>query len=340
VRCNLWITLQRWTNKASSSTVCENNSKNIYFRWAAMHFYSLRCSCSALVLALMLSSCAYIIPEDPNQPRNNEVPGDRHKPQLNVMAPYAAPPAASAPPIMTTAPQAYAPMQAPALPPQAMLAAPVVNVPAVDEVRRMPAENAAFQVSAGGYPSITSVPPRPIMNGPDSAVERLRDTQSTLEYDRALANETRDRLAHDAAAEPSMLPPAPTSGVVAPADPVRVTPIAPTFAPAPQVQQYQPPSVDTAPAASRVYVPAPTAQILAPPTSQHYTPPAPLVVANTVPVVNGVQVRPGDFNPLATPESGALYYAPPQVSTTIHSARSSYGNGGFIAPSRYYTQRY
>lgn len=290
------------------------------------------------MLTLVLSSCAYIIPEDPNQPRNNEVPGDRHKPQLNVMVPYAVA-TASVPTVMPSVAQ--------------VPATSIGNVPGADEGRRVPKENAAFQVSAAGYPSITStsVPPRPVTAGPDSAVEHLRDTQSTLEGDRAAANEARDRLARDAAAEPSMLPVgAPTSGVVPPADPVRVTPIAPipTVTPVPHAQQYHQPSVNAAPAIpNNVYVPVPTAQVMVPPSmpsTQQFAPPAPMVVASavpTVPVVNGIQIRPGDFNPMTVPESGATYYAaPPQVSTTIRSARTSYASGGFVAPSRYYTRRY
>jgi hypothetical protein len=77
------------------------------------------------------------------------------------------------------------------------------------EQRRVPQGNASFEVSASDYPSLHSVPPRPALDGPNSSKERLSETQSTLQQDMDAANASRDALARDAAAEPSMLPQAP-----------------------------------------------------------------------------------------------------------------------------------
>ena len=71
--------------------------------------------------------------------------------------------------------------------------------------RRVPVDNAEFQISSNGYPPITSVPPAPAIKGPDSAQERLNDTKANLEADRSAAVTAAETLAKDAAAEPSLL---------------------------------------------------------------------------------------------------------------------------------------
>ncbi len=178
-------------------------------------------------VSVLAVSCAYIIPNDPNQPRNNAVVGERHKPQMNTLVPQSslAPgvnPLVNAPQVAArNLPPVDAATQAAA---EKELAAAPAAVSSME--RRVPIENAEFQVSAAGYPPITSVPPRPVMAEPESAKERLGEVQSTLEQDRAAAEVSKEKLARDAAAEPSMLPaPVRVDGVVPPADPVTVAPV-------------------------------------------------------------------------------------------------------------------
>lgn len=178
-------------------------------------------------VSVLAVSCAYVIPNDPNQPRNNAVVGERHKPQMNTLVPQSslAPgvnPLVNAPQVAArNLPPVDAATQAAAEKELAAAPAAVSNME-----RRVPIENAEFQVSAAGYPPITSVPPRPVMAGPESAKERLGEVQSTLEQDRAAAEVSKEKLARDAAAEPSMLPaPVRVDGVVPPADPVTVAPV-------------------------------------------------------------------------------------------------------------------
>lgn len=168
--------------------------------------------------------CAYVIPVDPNEPRNNEVMGDRHRPQLNNVRGKSA--------AVTRAQQEFAQVDSRDLPPtgaegEREMASndvrPIVSTPASG--RRVPSENQEFQVAAMGYPDINSVPPRPALTGPDSAKERLSGVKSTLEQDRANADASKEQLSKDAAAEPSMLSDLPkTDGVVPPNDPVKSAP--------------------------------------------------------------------------------------------------------------------
>lgn len=193
---------------------------------------------TVVVLTAVLSSCAYIIPEDPNVPRNNTVLGDMRKPQLNMNSagaqtaatprPVAMPTAAATPGESMNLPPVDAATQAQAekvMATQAMQ----TNAPApANNGRRVPVENQQFQVSSADFPPINSVPPRPAMTGEASAQSRLNETKASLEKDRAEAIESKETLAKDAAAEPSMLSDLPKTDKVVPAnDPVQVTPAIP-----------------------------------------------------------------------------------------------------------------
>lgn len=196
---------------------------------------------SAVTLAA--ASCAYIIPPETNPPRDNELMGERRKPQLNG----AISPQSNLPPrVMPQQPTEAQLTGIDTAPPAALAAtapvmAPVVVAPTVASAasdRRVPVENMQFQMAANDtYPPITSVPPRPVMSGPDSAYERLNETKSTLEQDRANAAASKAQLTQDAAEEPSMLSDLPpTDGVIAPNDPIRAVPVInPSPAAAPSV---------------------------------------------------------------------------------------------------------
>ena len=143
---------------------------------------------TAFLLVVSVSGCAYIIPPEQNVPRHNTVVGEPRKPQLNVKT--IGPRSAIAAPVMPVARN-----EAPNLPPvdeatqreankqMAMQAdtAPVAAVTPAANGRRVPAENAQFQLSENTYPTLSEVPPRPVTEGPGSVKDRLSNTQSELE---------------------------------------------------------------------------------------------------------------------------------------------------------------
>jgi hypothetical protein len=207
-----------------------------------MRFSRSLISFSALTLAVSaLSGCAYIIPPEQNVPRNNTVQGDVRKPQLNVnmmgrsgTAVVRRP--SMAEPVMRAATSNLPPVDAQTqeMAEQRMAPEPMAAKPANPE-RRVPAQNAKFQMSSNSYPPIDSVPPRPAMSGPDSAQSRLSATQADLEKSRDIAVESKATLAKDAAAEPSMLSELPkTDGVVPANDPVVIAPAVSQPVPAPE----------------------------------------------------------------------------------------------------------
>ena len=185
-------------------------------------------------LASLLAGCAYVIPPEESVPRNNTVTGAPHRPQLNLSP--STPQGALPPRVEMTlphAPAAVAANEAPVMPPvdaatQAQAAkemaaevAPATSAPVLND-RHVPVENSQFQVSANTYPSLNSVPPRPAIAGPESTKAHLTDVESTLEQDRAQAAASKETLARDAAAEPSMLSELPATDATA--APVAITP--------------------------------------------------------------------------------------------------------------------
>jgi hypothetical protein len=189
----------------------------------------------SLCVIATVNGCALFIPPEQNAPRNNTVLGGPRRPQLNINhAPQSALPQAA-----DAATLASAGAPAPALPPvdpavkakaEEALAAnttppaptaaatPVAVAAASNPLgeRRVPVENAQFQV-AGNYPALDSVPPRPQLTGPDSAASRLSATQEELERSRADATKQAETLGRDAAAEPSLLNELPKTNNPAPA---------------------------------------------------------------------------------------------------------------------------
>lgn len=174
--------------------------------------------CVSLFISSALAGCAYVIPPDENAPRNNLVIGNPHRPMLNgdghgpqkeedLPKPQSAIPPAKAEQqaAMAGLPPVDEATKAQAAKEIATQAAQAPAVSALPEPRRVPEGNQQFQVAANDN-ALQSVPPRPDLSGPDSVKDRLTDTQETLQKDWDAANSTRDALARDAAAEPSMLP--------------------------------------------------------------------------------------------------------------------------------------
>ncbi len=182
---------------------------------------------TAVLIGSTLSACAYIIPPEQNEPRHNIVEGGIRKPMNNPTSDKRSDLNRNVSPM--SAP--VQPVQQSALPPadvatqqraQEILAAS----PVLGSERRIPVQNAQFQVSSNSYPAINSVPEAPVTTGPDSAQSRLKATQAELEVDRSKAVVAADTLAKDAAAEPSMLSELPKiDSVVPPADPIQAAPI-------------------------------------------------------------------------------------------------------------------
>lgn len=187
-----------------------------------------------LCALITLNGCAYFIPPDPNVPRHNTVLGGPRRPQLNLIsAPLSALTAQPNAPTVAAAPvepvAVTAQNNAPALPPvDAAVKAQAERELQANAVRALPPENQQFQV-AGNYPALDAVPPRPALTGTDSAQSRLSTTQSDLERERVEAQQRKDALARDAAAEPSLL--SPVAPAAAPSSPGTAPSAAPTNLP-------------------------------------------------------------------------------------------------------------
>ena len=316
-----------------------------------------------------LAGCAYIIPPEDNAPRNNTVLGEPHRPQLNNAVGANMPQSDNTPKV--TPVQAVAQNDLPPLPPvdAATKAEAQQEMAQADHslgARRVPMENAQFQVSANDYPPLTDVPERPPLNGPDSTKERLGAVRTDLEQDRANAQASSDALARDAAAEPSMLAPMPGTNT-----PPAIT-SAPLSAPAtPKPIHLVPPGASAAPNGTQSqamlsFAPADTSA----PGSVNFPPPAPLNAASMPityttgsaapvmmrPIENPVDsssapapmalasaTRPmvlkGDFDPLAAADNAPIAGAP-VAATTSSSAPSVYASDGYMAASRYAGRRY
>ncbi len=259
---------------------------------------------AALLCAVGLSGCAYLIPPDDNAPRNNIVVGEPHRPQLNnVTGPQSSLSAPSHDAVAMNLPPVDAATQAQAQ--SEMAASSAMPAPAgLPSGRHVPAENAQMQVSSNDYPPLTSVPPRPVINGPDSAKARLGDVKTDLEQNRDQAISSKNALAKDAAAEPSMLPK--TDAVVPPADAVTISPLppeTPAAVPAPHVDATPVVAQPVAMSQPKTMIPGSTTSVAALPATATFAPPAPLNAAYTQPVAK------------ITPSAPTIYTAPVQQAS-------------------------
>lgn len=177
-----------------------------------------------LVAVTIASGCAFIIPDNPSDPRYNTVLGERRMPEQNKSMGSGG--GATSAPVPA--------VQQQALPPQSSM-----NLPPVDDATRRIAEQRmgrAIPAENSSYPVLSEMPPAPITTGDDAATARLAKVRAALEQDRAAANAAKTRLVTDAAAEPSMLSELPpTNGVVPPPMPVHSAPVPPPAGPAPMV---------------------------------------------------------------------------------------------------------
>lgn len=286
---------------------------------------SMLTTAALIVLGGLVSSCAFLIPPDPNMPRNNTVIGDPHRPQLNQNggAPAMKPQASLPAPTMAAMPMPQA-SPAPVAQQQAMLA----PAPVPPQYRSVPVENEQPLQLAGNYPPIDAVPPRPAMDGPDSSRQHLKDARSELESARDAAASSKAQLEHDAAGEPSMTGVAPASPVPNTSPPVSATPTGsakpeqPTSSPSSNAapSQTQTPVAQASPVVVANAQRLPANSQFAPPTPKSGMVPAtkskapeslmgrPLPTASASPTKTAfadIALKQGDFNPLAEDDAAA-----------------------------------
>lgn len=287
-----------------------------------MRFQSVARGLAALITVPVLASgCAFLIPENPSEPRYNTVMGERRMPQENAKmvgsggSASGVRPAPVAPVMQQSTPQ---PTMEPAAPVQPVSAAPApsavtaMDLPPVDPntqriaaermqnnaaARNVPSENT--QVAASDYPSLNQIPPAPPLNGPGSDAQRLEAVRAQLERDRANAAQTTRQVRDAAASEPSMLGP---NGTVP--EPLMKTPAPPQSMNAPLPP---PPPVYSAPA------PAPMASAPAPIQMDN-------LPMNTAPPSAPRALEPIALRPpvAATPAPQFVASAPPPAATPTY----------------------
>lgn len=235
-----------------------------------------------IMVPLLATSCAFLIPENPSSPRYNKVVGERRVPQENMKTMQGVGPQSMSAPV---APVMQAPMAEPSAmidtsPAVAPAPAPIasMDLPPVDpmtqriaaerlqaEGRSVPSEN--IQTASSDYPQLNQVPPAPPRTGPDSDAERLRLVREQLERDRAAASATTQQVLDAAAREPSML--GPNGSVPAP------EPIMSVHVPAPQSSNV-PVNVPSDVRGSIATLPPPPPVFSAPAPQVASAPPAPI----------------------------------------------------------------
>ncbi len=316
-----------------------------------------------VMVSLLTSGCALLIPENPSSPRYNKVVGERRVPQENrksmqgvgpqssMAAPVA--PVAQAPIVEQQMPIDTSPAIAPAPAPIASMDLPPVD-PMTQRIaaerlsaegRSIPSEN--IQTASSDYPQLNQVPPAPARSGPDSDAERLRMVREQLERDRAAATSTTQQVRDAAAREPSMLGP---NGTVPAPEPIMSAPVP---APAPQsfnapvsvpsdvrgnIALLPPPPVFNAPAPMAASAPAPI-QMDALPMS------APAPQMNTA-AMEPIVLRPPvvatpapAFVPTPAPAAPAFRSMPAATGSfdPMAGANTSYAasSSGYLPASRY-----
>ena len=321
---------------------------------------------TALVLVPLLTSCAFLIPENPSAARYNKVVGERRMPQENMKMQGVGPQSSMAAPVAPVQVTQQAPVvqqapmidTAPAIAPAPMPVA-TMDLPPVDpstqrlaaerlaaEGRAMPSEN--IQLAGSDYPQLNQIPPTPVRTGPDSDAERLRAVREQLERDRSNAWSTGQQVRDAAAREPSLLP---GNGTVAPPEPIMSTPTPP---PVPAPQSYNAPQPG---------VPAGTIAALPPPPGPVYAsaPPAgpapiqmdaiPMRAPAPAPTITTAAMEPIVLRPpvvatpepsfVATPAPAAPTFRsmPPAAGSFDPMAGASYGTSargnGYLPASRY-----
>ncbi len=269
---------------------------------------------SLVLVTTALTACAYVIPPDPNMPRNNTVEGDIRKPQYNpVGGAYAMPKGDEArtdsltPVGQTAAAGVRASASAPVAP---TVTASVAPPPAPPQYRMVPVENDAMQL-AGNFDNI---PPKPIMQGEGSAKERLTQTQQELEADHAAAMARKEALEREVSAEPSMLSDLPKvePSSTKPLEPLPATP--PAAAP-----KVTPPTAPTSLAPLPPEKATPVAAVTPPPAT------APMEMASAVPMsapqpvaaTSPAQIYVPVKGPAPTLPAGAQFAPPPPKPGTM-----------------------
>lgn len=293
-----------------------------------------------LLLAVSLCSCNLLIPENPSAPRYNSVLGGPRKPMLN---PGANNGASMQAPVREEAPRKTAAMMAteaqfpPVAPETEMRAQEIMasDVPPPVGQRAMPMENAqpGMQVAQSNYPNLNNVPPTPATGTPDSAEARLARVRAQLEAERMGVDYERQRLATDAAAEPSLLnepvpvmppmgaPMPPQSSMMTPNGMVALPPPPPLAQSAGTAWAANAPA--TAPAMEPIVLRPPVAQAAPSPNISYANPgPMPSMSPAMAPAMSG------GFNPMAGTEP-----------INLRAPTSYAGSTSYLPNSRYSTRR-
>lgn len=298
-----------------------------------------------LLLALSLSACNLLIPENPSAARYNKVLGAPRAPELNPGNASGGERRSQAPlrgPETAQAPQAAFPPVSPEteMRAQEIVAADVPPPPGAAPLRQMPNENQAPPMQmAGNYPDLTTVPPTPPM-GAESDAARLARVRAQLEADRAEAAGAKARLATDAAAEPSLL----NEPMPAPITPAPMPPQSYNTPPnAGYIAQLPPP-------------PPPMNQSAGTAWDRSASPIAPPVVASAAPAMEPIVLRPPTAAASAPAAPNFGYSAPVQASNMapamqggfnpmaggdpiVLRAPTSYAGGTNYLPESRYTAR-
>lgn len=289
---------------------------------------------SAVLLVLVgavASSCAFLIPPDPNIPRNNTVAGEERRPQLNpggvpmLMRPEASMQRPAV--VATSMPVPYTTSVSGAASPQVALA----PAPVPPQYRSVPVENEMALQLAGNYPPLNTVPPRPVMDGAGSTRQELKDTRSDLESSRDAAEASKQQLEQDTMDEPTQLNAVPTSGTPSPAPaavPAPSSSVVPTQTPVaqviPEVQRrgsgnaqvaaaHSPAGGAALPAGARFAPPPPKPGMMstreqadtAVSSPESLMPIAASPLPSTQTAFADIAVKHGDFNPLAVEDTAA-----------------------------------
>ncbi len=312
--------------------------------WFGVRWSLVGCSLTLMTLA----SCAYIIPEDKNPPRFNQVVGERRVPEGNrtlgaapvgMQTPMAAPqmPPAAVPqdppsesaPFVTQLPASaqVAPMR-PAAPPQrGWFTRNFDWLPFVGEETPAPAPLPVRANTAEpmDFPALQDTLPTPSTD----TQQRLNAAQNELQAQQLQADMARQQLTQEAGAEPSLIPqygsPAPASAAPAQGQISSTLPPLPELAP-PSVagMNFPAPAPYTVPSAQAVPVPMP-------PVAPTIVPPAP---------------EPIILRPLATAPAGTLSgpkVVSPSVAEpapiTVRPPAAAPAGTGYLPDSRYTPRR-
>lgn len=330
--------------------------------WFGVRWSLVGCSLTLITLA----SCAYIIPEDKNPPRHNQVVGERRVPEGNRNLGDA--------PAIPQAPMMQTPMVAPQMPPAVVPQDPpsetapfVTQLPASPQVAPMrpaapPPPRGWFTRNFDWLPFVGEETPAPAplpmrTNAAESmdfpalqdtlptpstdTQQRLNAAQNELQAQQLQADMARQQLSQEAGAEPSLVPQYASPAVTPPAS--AAPPLQPpSAAPAQgQISSTLPPLPELAlPSVSGMNFPAPAPYTV--PSAQAVPVPMPPVAPTIVPPApEPIVLRPPATAPAGT-LSGPKVVSPnigDPAPITVRPPASAPAGTGYMPDSRYTPRR-